>query len=201
MVLFALSLAKRVTRGYDRKVRCAFVAGLVLALCPSPARPQALPPPRDGDIRVLYYELRDLTEVWLTLELRGPGGEKLPAVLIFHVDFPGRRPAAALTKVEVQAQVGRLWAPRPELRLALDGGEAVDLGGLSPIYDGGESPAMTAVVATIPVGTLKKIAAARAVTGNALRVDFTLTATQRQAIAAFAERVLSADPGRAAGRG
>jgi hypothetical protein len=29
---------------------------------------QALPPAGDGDIRVLYWQLRNETEVWLTLE-------------------------------------------------------------------------------------------------------------------------------------
>jgi hypothetical protein len=187
-----------------RHVRWTSVVGtLALAFAPGHALAQALPPPRDGDVRVLYHELRDLTEVWLTLEPKGPAGETLPILLTFNVAFPGKRPAVPVTQVEMRAYVGRLWNPRPELTLVLDGKTTLDVAGPNPrILTGGdyETTSMTAVVGTLSTDTLKTIGEARSVSGNALRLPFVLNESQRQAIAAFRERIQSADPARAAGR-
>jgi hypothetical protein len=59
---------------------------------------------------------------------------------------------------------------------------------------------MIAVVGTLSTDTLKTIGEARSVSGNALRLPFVLTEAQRAAVAAFRERVESADPGRFADR-
>jgi hypothetical protein len=143
-----------------------------------------------------------LTEVWLTLEPKGPAGEDLPIILTFDVSFAGKRPAAPLTQVEMRAYVGRLWSPRPQLTLAVDG-RTLDVAGPDPrtlTATDGESSAMIAVVGTLSTDTLKTIGEARSVSGNALRLPFVLTEAQRAAIAAFRESVESADPGRFADR-
>jgi hypothetical protein len=173
-----------------------------MAVLPAAGRVQALPPPRDGEIRVLYYEARDLTELWLTLEPKGPAGEDLPISLTFDVAFPGKRPAAPLTKVWMRAHAGQLWNPRPVLTLVLDGKTTLDVAGPNPtiLSAGDEGDTMLGVAGTLSVDTLRTIAAARSVSGNALRVPFALTESQRQAIARFAERIQSADPGRATDR-
>ena len=175
----------------------------MLSLAPSTAKGQALPPPRDGDVRVLYYALRDLTEVWLTLEPKGPAGEDLPIMLTFNVAFAGKRPAAPLTQVEMRAYVGRLWSPRPELTLVLDGKTTLDVAGPNPrTLRGGDADqsAMLAVVGTLSTDTLNTIGEAHSVSGNALRLPFVLSESQLAAIAAFRERIRSDDPGRAAAR-
>lgn len=178
-----------------RTVTCGLV-GLFLSLA-AIARPQALPVPRDGEIRVLYWELRDETEVWLTLEPRSPDGDKLPIGLSLSVVFSGKRPTGPLTQVDVRAFVGLLWAPTPQLMLTVDG-ESVEFAppGPSSIYSGppGEG-ALTGVVGTISIATLKKMVSARSIGGNALRMNFDLNGSQRAAIAKFTERVLSPDPG------
>jgi hypothetical protein len=185
------------------RARAALLLAPALALSPVTGTAQALPPPRDGDIRVLYYEFRDLTEVWLTLEPKGPAGEDLPITLTFDVAFAGKRPAAPLTQAEMRASVGRLWSPRPELTLVLDGKTTLDVAGPNPrTLTGGDADqsAMIAVVGTLSTDTLKTIGEARSVSGNALRLPFVLSETQRAAVAAFRERVQSDDPGRASER-
>jgi hypothetical protein len=178
-----------------RTVTCGLV-GLFLSLA-AIARPQALPPPRDGEIRVLYWELRGETEVWLTLDPRSPDGDELPITLSLSVVFSGKRPPRPLTQVDVRAFAGLLWAPTPELMLTVDG-ESVEFAppGPSSIYSGspGEGT-LIGVVGTIAIATLKKMATARSIVGNALRMNFDLNGSQRAAIAKFAERVLSPDPG------
>jgi hypothetical protein len=153
--------------------------------------------PRDGEIRVLCWDLREETEVWLTLEPRSPDGDTLPITLSLSVGFSGKRPATPLTQVDVRAFVGLLWAPTPQLMLTVDG-DSVEFAppGPSAIYSGspGEGT-LTGVVGAISIATLKKMASARSIDGNALRMNFDLNCSQRAAIAKFAERVLSPDPG------
>ena len=86
---------------------------------------QLLPPPGDGDIRIVYWELQNVTDIWLTLEPRTLKGERAPLVT-FTYRFPGRRHTVAPREVEVQALRGSS-GPRAELWFELDGGERVDL--------------------------------------------------------------------------
>src|SRR5262245_10174529 len=81
---------------------------------------QLLPPPRDGDIRTVYYELQNRTEIFLTLEPRNAKGERAP-LITFTAAFPGKRQTPAPLEVEVQAFSGQFWAPRPELWFQIDG--------------------------------------------------------------------------------
>lgn len=56
---------------------CAALLGTA-ALTAIDGRAQLLPPPGDGEIRVNYWELRNETEVRLTLEPRNAKGERAP---------------------------------------------------------------------------------------------------------------------------
>ena len=164
---------------------------LLLSLAIATPAAQMSPPPRDGDIRVLYWELRDVTEVWLTLEPQSRSGEMLPVTVTLTASFPGRRPAAPIADVQVRAYVGLLWAPRPQLAFVLDGGETLDLApAVAADADGG----IVSVAATISIETLNRLGRARSVAGNALRLEFALTESQRRAVAAFADRVQSPGP-------
>lgn len=171
-----------------------------LSLSAGGASAQLLPEPRDGDIRVVYWDLTRETEVFLTLELRSPDGEKLPVPLTLRVNFPGKRPTLPLTHVHIRADVNNLWAPEPRLMIVLDGREAVEFDP-SPLYtqDSDGAYALIGMVGTIPIATLKRLASARSVAGNVLRLKFELRGSQREAIARFTERILSADPGRLSG--
>jgi hypothetical protein len=173
-------------------VSCLVAAATVFA--------EPAPPPRDGDIGVMYWEAFDQTEVWLTLEPRSPAGEKLPTSLALSATFTGRRPSPPPARVEVRAHVNALWAPTPELRLVMDGRKLeFQAPGPSPVYDGSAGPGsstLTGMTGTIDVATLERMAAAHTLGGNALRLEFALDAAQRAAIGRFTKRVLSTDPAR-----
>jgi hypothetical protein len=157
--------------------------------------PQQLPPPGDGDIRVVSWELLNETEVWLTLEPKTPDGKPAPPgmILTFTFRFPGKRPKAPPSEIQVNAYAGTLWAPKVALWFVIDDREKIDLvpPGVFALSTGTVSDYLSG---TISISTLKRIANAKRVTGNALGVDFELTESQRQAIRAFLERVLSDDP-------
>ena len=156
---------------------------------------QALPPPRDGEIRALYRELRNETEVWLTIEPRSADGKPGPTGMIVTctVRFPGKQPKAPPQDIDVRAYAGFLWAPKVEFWLLLDDREKIDL-----VPPGAVALATDSVSdylqASVPVPELKRIANAKRVTGNALGFQFELTEPQRQAIRVFIGRVLSDNP-------
>jgi len=157
---------------------------------------QVSPPPGDGDIRAVYWESLNETEVWLTLEAKSATGEPAP-FLSFTRRFAGKRPAAQATDFEVTANAGMLWAPSVEFWLLLDDNDKIDLGSHGvTLGRTGENSSMTGVRATIPLQTLKQIANSKRVTGNALRFEFELTESQRGAIGRFLERAVSDDPAR-----
>ena len=174
---------------------CAALLGTA-ALTAIDGRAQLLPPPGDGEIRAVYWELQNETEVWLTLEAKSAAGEPAP-FLSFTRRFAGKRPAAQATDFEVTANAGMLWAPSVEFWLVLDDNDKIDLGshGVS-LGRTRENSSLTGVRATIPLQTLKQIANAKRVTGNALRFEFELTESQRGAIGRFLERAVSDDPAR-----
>jgi len=156
---------------------------------------QALPPPRDGEIRALYWELRNETEVWLTIEPRLADGKPGPTGMIVTctVRFPGKQPKAPPQDIDVRAYAGFLWAPKVEFWLLLDDREKIELvpPGVVALATDSVSDYLQA---SVPVPELKRIANAKRVTGNALGVQFELTEPQRQAIRVFIGRVLSDNP-------
>jgi hypothetical protein len=156
---------------------------------------QALPPPRDGDIRALHWELRNETEVWLTLEPKSSAGKPGPPGMILTLtrQFQGKHPTRPATDVELRAYAGFLWAPRVEFWLVLDGDQRINLAPKT-VFGLSTGAVSDYLPATISIGTLKQMAEARRVAGNALGFEFELTESQRLAIRAFVERALSDDP-------
>ena len=154
---------------------------------------QALPPPRDGDIRALYWELRNESEVWLTLEPKSPDGKPGPGILTFTYRFKGKRPEAPPSQIEARAYAGFLWAPKVSFWLGLNDREKLDL--LPPgAFTLSTGTVSDYLVAMIPITLMNRIAHAKVVTGNALGFDFELTESQIQAFRAFMERIFSEDP-------
>ena len=169
----------------------------VVALVLTATAVQALPPPGDGDIRALYWELRNETEVWVTLEPKSPDAKPAPQAmtLTFTRRFAGKWPDNQPPRFEVRADAGFLWAPKNELWIAVDGDETIDFASHNPfgLITGVVS---TYVAAEIPIATLARIGKASRVSGNALGFEFTLTASQRQAVRDFLERAMSDNPAR-----
>ena len=166
---------------------------LIGALFSIDGRAQLLPPPGDGDIRAVYWELQNEAEVWLTLEAKSAAGKPAP-LLTFARHFTGKRPGDQSTDIEVRAYVGMMWAPSVEFWLTLDDGDRIDLGvqgGASGLMSGSPSDYLSA---TLQIETVRRIAKARRVAGKALGFDFELNESQRLAIDAFLERALSENP-------
>ena len=161
----------------------AWPALVALAMAGAMSPRQLLPPPGDGDIRQVYWELQNRSEVWLTLEPKTPKGERAP-MLTFTFNFAGKSPAAPPTNVEVRAYAGTIYTPRSDLVFTLDDQQKFDLSGR--LLSGTPSDYATG---TITIAVLKQMAAASRITGNALGFDFELTAAQRKAIAAFHDRI------------
>jgi hypothetical protein len=173
-----------------------YSAAVLVATAHSLVALQALPPPRDGDIRVLYWELQKETEVWLTLEPKSPEGKPLPTAmnLTFTLRFPGMRPPTPPSRIEVRANAGLTAMPRPVLWLVLGDGQKIDL--TPPGTVGLTSGAASDYIpAWMPVETLRQVAEADRVSGNALGMEFELTPSQREALRAFLSRVVSDNPG------
>ena len=146
--------------------------------------PQLLPPPGDGDIRQVYWELQNRSEVWLTLEPKTTKGERAP-MLTFTFNFAGKSPAAPPSNVEVRAYAGTVYAPRADLVFVLDARQRIDLSS-GRLLSGTPSDY---VAGTMTIAVLKQMAVASQVTGNALGFEFELTDAQRKAIAAFHDRI------------
>ena len=167
------------------------IAALVLMV------PQALPPPGDGEIRALYWELRHETEVWLTLEPKSPDGIHAPQAMTVTLTrrFMGKWPEGQPPSFEIRANAGLLWNPKNELWVMIDGRDKVDFVGQNPFGPiSGEFS--TYVAAELPVETLERFARASRISGNALGFGFELTSSQRQSVREFFERALSDNPAR-----
>ena len=148
---------------------------------------QLLPPAGDGDIRTVYYELQNVTDIFLLLEPRTFKGERAP-IVTFTCRFPGRRHTVAPREVEVQASAGQFWAPRAELWFELDGREVVNLSAPlsnAPLLEG--TPDYWS--GRVPIDVLRRMARAQRINGSSLGFPFELSASQRQAIRAWLERI------------
>jgi hypothetical protein len=169
---------------------------LVLALSTGVAvgRGQLLPPPGDRDIRVVYWELRSQSEVWLTLEPHSAKGAPAPLLTITH-RFAGKYPDKPPVSVELRALAGNLWAPRPELWMIIDDHVKLDLATEARrigLVSGMPSDYLSQAIS---IDTLREIAGAHRIAGSALGFEFELTSSQLDAIRTYLERILSPNPG------
>jgi hypothetical protein len=192
-----------------RARRTAIVlAGLVCLAAPS-ARAQApgdgwaLAPAPPREIRHLYWDLFQTTEVWLRLEPVDPDGKPPLVHLIFQAFFAGRETKPPPSRTVVRAQPFPLTVVRNlTLRFAF-GGETLDLTGpgaryrlLYPVCGPDDSCAANAVEAEIGFPELRTLAAAPSVRGEALGFPIALRAEDKDALARLLARVGPADPQR-----
>jgi hypothetical protein len=156
-----------------------------LMLLPVHSAAQMLPPPRDGDIRTAYFELRNESEMWLTIEPRSPDGKLAPPLTLTY-RFSGKQPTQRPTQLELRANAGRFWAPRADLSLVVDDQPLLDPSSAQGTYS---ESALDSVFATLSIGAVEQIARARRVTGSALGFPFALSTSQIAAVRAFLDRV------------
>lgn len=158
---------------------------------------QALPPPGDGEIRALYWEIRNETEVWLTLEPKSSLGTPTPQAMTLTLTrrFMGKWPNGQPPRFEIRANAGLLWSPKNELWIVIDGQEKIDFVGQNP-YGPITGEFSTYVSAEMPVDILSRFAKASRVAGNALGFEFELDTSQLRAVREFFERAMSDNPAR-----
>lgn len=146
---------------------------------------QLLPPPGDGDIRQVYFEIQNRSEIWLTLKPKSPKGGPAP-MLTFTFSSPGKGTAASPKQIEVRAYAP-MWTPRSDLVFVLDDQQKIDLHGT-----GVNGMPSDYSVGNTTIAVLRQMAAASRISVNALGFDFELTEAHRKAIATFLDRLMNA---------
>ena len=164
-------------------------------------------PPRE--VRRLYWELPQTTEVWVRLTPGdATGGEPL-VNLVFQAFFPGRArrdpytglpqwPAGKAARMVVRAEPFPLtMIRRLSMQLVLDG-HRFNLAGPGIIYTilpcgvGSEECASNSVEAELDASLLRALTVARTVEGEALGFPIHLSAADQRALAEFSQRVAPA---------
>jgi hypothetical protein len=161
---------------------------LAAALHAAPLYAQLLPPPKDGDIRDVYWELRNESETWLSVELKTEDGRPAPFLTFTH-SYAGRPPGPPASQIEVRAYG---WAPRADLVFVIDGKQTIDLSPSDGRLTSGTPSDF--VKGTITLDVLQQLARAGRITGRTLGVNFELRDSQRKALAAFYDRISGRKP-------
>jgi len=149
---------------------------------------QLLPPPRDGDIRTVFWELQSRTDIFLTIEPRNVKGERAPT-LTFTYNFPDKRQTSPPREVEVRAFAGQFWAPRAELWFDLDGKERLDVSAGVPAIGLLQGAADDYWGGPLPIEAIYRMVLVPRIRGSALGFPFELSASQRQALRAWLDRI------------
>ena len=190
----------------------ALSALILLAQAPGSGWVMVQAPPRE--VRRVYWELVETTEVWVRLTPSDPNGAPPLLSLVFQAFFPGRQPRepysllpqwprGAPARLVVRAEPFPLTVVRDlSLRLVLDD-YTFDLTGpgsryaMLPCGTGSDDCAPNAVEAELAPSLLRALTVARTVRGEALGLPIQLVAADQRALGEFAERVgLAAKPSR-----
>ena len=169
-------------------------------------------PPRE--VRRLYWELIPEMEIWVRLIPEDPEGKPPLVNLVFHAFYPGRAerdpytglpawPTGAPRRLTVSAEpVPRTLLRELSLRLVIDG-QTIDLTGPNSRYRNlpcsvsSEDCAPNAVEAELDASTLRSLATALSIGGDALGFPIKLAAADQVALRDFVARIgLSGDQAR-----
>lgn len=169
-------------------------------------------PPRE--VRRLYWELIPETEVWVRLVPGDPGGKPSLVNLVFHAFYPGRAerdpysglpawPRGTPTRLTVSAEpLPQTLIRELSLRLVIDD-TTIDLTGPNrryrnlPCLVANEDCTPNAVEAELDASTLRSLATAASISGNALGFAIALVEADQRALRDFVARIgLSGDPAR-----
>lgn len=158
---------------------------------------QPAPAPVDGDIRAVYQELRDQTELVLTLQPHAAAAATAPAgfALTFSRVSTGRdpqTPASSGTVIDVRAYPGTASTPKPDVSFDIDGAHVqVSVPVRDSLQVTGPEPAYLSSYTTVRL--LERIAAGNHVSADALGLQFDLTPDQRAAVRTFVQRLKAKD--------
>jgi hypothetical protein len=161
-------------------------------------------PPRE--VKRVYWELFQTTELWLQLIPEDPDGKPPLVNLVFQAFFPGRadrnpysglpqEPKGPPARLVLKAQPLPLTIVRElSLRLVIDG-KAVDLAGPDgryrnlPCLVASEGCTPYAIEAELEPSVLRSLITAQAVHGQVLGFPIELTEADQRALAEFATRI------------
>jgi hypothetical protein len=158
-------------------------------------------PPRE--VKRLYWELFETTEVWVRLTPCDPSGTPPVLQLVFQAFFPGRAPREWYSllpqwpkgepaRMVVRAEPSPLTAVRGlSLRFVLDDYTfyLTGPGNRSTIVPCGDECTPSAVEAELHPTLLRALIVAQTVQGEALGFPIRLAAADQRALAGFAARV------------
>jgi hypothetical protein len=182
-------------------VALALSSLILLAQAPGAGWAMAPAPPRE--VRRLYWELFETTEVWVRLTPGNPNEAPPLLSLVFQAFFPGRPsrepyslrpqwPGGAPARLVVRAEPFPLTVVRDlSLRFVLDD-DTFDLtgpGSRSTFLSCGDDCAPNAVEAELDPTLLRALTAARTIGGEALGFPIQLTPVDQRALGEFAARV------------
>ena len=181
----------------------AFALSSLILLAQAPGAGWVMAPASPREVRRLYWELFETTEVWVRLTPGDPNGNPPLVSVVFQAFFPGRAqrepysllpqwPRGAPARLVVRAEPFPMTAIRDlSLRLVLDG-YTFDLTGPGSRYatlSCGDDCAPNAVEAELDPSLLRALIVALTVRGEVLGFPIQLAAADQRALGAFAERV------------
>jgi len=153
----------------------------------------ALTDSKPGEIKSIYWDVFDTTEVWLRVSPEAADGKgPAPLRLVFQAFYPGRQPKGPPKRLGVRV-VGPAVADL-SLRLTIDG-KTFDLTGpegssrlLFPVPSCQECSA-NGVDAELKPSVLRALASAASAGGTALGVPFVISSSDRKALQAYVEQL------------
>jgi hypothetical protein len=181
----------------------AFALSSLISVAQAPGNGWVMAPAPPREVRRLYWELFETTEVWVRLTPGDPDGNPPLVSLVFQAFFPERAqrepysllpqwPRGAPARLVVRAEPFPMTAIRGlSLRLELDG-YTFNLTGPGSRYatlSCGDDCAPNAVEAELDPSLLRALIVARTIQGEALGFPVQLVPADQRALTAFAERV------------
>jgi hypothetical protein len=182
------------------------LALVALLLLQAPGDGWAIATGSPREVRHVYWDLFQTTEVWVRLVPEDPQGGPRLLNLVFQALFPGRAerdpysgrpqwPSGTPRTLRVRAEPLPTTVVRElSLRLVIDG-RSIDLAGPDhphrtlPCVVASEDCSPNAVEADLDPSTLRCVAGARSVGGEALGFPFRLVAADQAALGEFLDRV------------
>ena len=181
----------------------ALALSSLISLAQSPGAGWVMAPAPPREVRRLYWELFETTEVWVRLTPGDSNGAPPLLSLVFQAFFPGRAqreaysllpqwPRGAPARLVVRVEPFPLTAVRDlTLRLELDG-YSFDLtgpGSRHAMLSCGDDCAPNAIEVDIDPSLLRALIAARTIRGEALGFPIQLTPADQRALGDFAARL------------
>jgi hypothetical protein len=164
--------------------------------------------PSSREIKTLYWELYQTTEIWVRLSPDGVDRNKpAPVSLIFYVTFPGKELANEPTDITIRAQSSPLFVTTKfSLKLMPRPGEPLDLAGplgpdknsigtnfqyLQNCRDSSSSNCtVNGIISYLPWKVFMQIASSETLTAEVLGIEVSFQQADLDALRAFARRLV-----------